>query len=41
LVLPSGTSIGKSDIENICQIVRLAIINSQDINRKMNDLRSA
>lgn len=36
LVLPNGTSIGQSDIENICQIMRLAIINSQEINRKMN-----
>jgi len=36
LVLPNGTSIGQSDIENICQIMRLVIINNQEVSRKMN-----
>jgi len=39
LTLPNGTSIGQSDIETICQIMRLAIVNSREVSRKMSSLR--
>jgi dTDP-4-amino-4,6-dideoxygalactose transaminase len=37
LVLPNGTAISKSDIQGICQILRLVVANSQPITRKIND----
>jgi dTDP-4-amino-4,6-dideoxygalactose transaminase len=36
LVLPSGTAIGQTDIETICQIIRLVIINSSEVSRKIS-----
>jgi dTDP-4-amino-4,6-dideoxygalactose transaminase len=37
LVLPSGSSIGQSDIKNICQIIRLAARNSKEVRSRMRD----
>lgn len=38
LALPNGTSVRQSDIENICQIMRLAITNSKEVSRKISDI---
>lgn len=41
LALPTGTAVGQTEIQEVANIIRLAIANSQQIGEKLGDRRSA
>lgn len=39
--LPTGTAIGRDEVEQVCTIIRLAVVNSEELRLKLNGLQES